>query len=70
MIVCHCEVVSDRDVASAVREGANSVAEVCRRTGAGRNCGTCIFSVKQLVCEHGVEFAPSAALMEVERAAS
>lgn len=68
MIVCHCQVVSDRDVAAALRDGARNVSEVCRSTGAGRNCGTCIFSVKQLVCQHEQVAAPL--LVEAERAAS
>lgn len=52
MIVCHCAVVSSGDVADALDAGARSVSEVCRRTGAAQNCGTCIFSVKQVVCQH------------------
>lgn len=49
MIVCHCEVVSDREVVDSIRRGARTPAEVCRLTGAGRNCGTCLFSVRQLL---------------------
>jgi bacterioferritin-associated ferredoxin len=52
MIVCHCAVVSSGDIAAALDEGAPTVSEVCRRTGAAQNCGTCIFSVKQVVCQH------------------
>ena len=52
MIVCHCAVVSSGDVADALDEGARTVSEVCRRTGAAQSCGTCIFSVKQVVCQH------------------
>ena len=52
MIVCHCAVVSSGDIAAALDTGARSVSEVCRRTGAAQNCGTCIFSVKQVVCQH------------------
>ena len=52
MIVCHCHVVNDRAVAAAVRDGARTLGEVCRTTGAGRDCGACVFSVRRLVCEH------------------
>lgn len=52
MIVCHCAVVSSGDVVAALDAGARTVSEVCRRTGAARNCGACIFSVKQVVCQH------------------
>lgn len=51
VIVCQCKVVSDEAVAAAVRAGARSVAQVCRSTGAGRDCGSCVFAVKRLVCE-------------------
>ena len=52
MIVCHCRVVSDREVMRAVDEGARSLADVCRDTGAGRDCGACVLSVKRLLCQH------------------
>ncbi len=52
MIVCHCEVVSDRDVRAALGEGARSVGAVCRSTGAAQDCGSCIFTVKAIVCDH------------------
>ena len=54
MIVCHCGVVSSSDIAAAVEAGAGSVSDVCRRTGAAQNCGTCVFSVRQVVCQHEV----------------
>ena len=52
MIVCHCKVVTDRDVHAALADGARSVGAVCRSTGAARDCGSCIFTVKALVCDH------------------
>jgi NAD(P)H-nitrite reductase large subunit len=52
MILCHCAVVTSRHVTEALQAGARSVSEVCRRTGAAQGCGTCVFSVKQVVCEH------------------
>jgi bacterioferritin-associated ferredoxin len=70
MIVCHCRVVSDRTVAAAVLEGARSVSSVCRTTGAGRDCGACVFSLKRLVCEHGSPLVPSLTTPEVDVAAS
>ncbi|MDP3893510.1 bacterioferritin-associated ferredoxin [Nocardioides sp.] len=68
MIVCHCEVVSDRQVTRAIDEGARTVATVCRATGAGKSCGSCIFTVKRLLCHH--EEAGRVAFVEVEGAAS
>ncbi|WP_374969474.1 bacterioferritin-associated ferredoxin [Terrabacter sp. BE26] len=52
MIVCHCAVVTDGGVTEAWDAGARSLGQVCRATGAGTDCGACIFSVKRLLCEH------------------
>jgi len=71
VIVCHCSVVTDRDVSAAVDAGARSVAAVCRSTGAGRDCGSCVFSLKRLVREHGTTpVGPVSELSEVDVAAS
>lgn len=67
MIVCHCKVVSDRDVHAALADGARSVSAVCRRTGAATDCGACVFTVKAIVCAHHAE---DAALIEADGAAS
>ncbi|MBF4163665.1 (2Fe-2S)-binding protein [Nocardioides acrostichi] len=52
MIVCHCEVVTSSQVATTLAAGARTVAQVCRATGAGKNCGSCVFSVRRLVIDH------------------
>jgi bacterioferritin-associated ferredoxin len=67
MIVCHCSVVSDRAVTSAVDAGARTLGQVCQSTGAGKDCGACVFSVKRLLCEHGTTRPPH--VMEVQVAA-
>jgi bacterioferritin-associated ferredoxin len=59
MIVCHCGVVSDRDVTAAADDGARTLTEVCRRTGAGQHCGGCVFSVRRILCQHGAVLAPA-----------
>jgi bacterioferritin-associated ferredoxin len=59
MIVCHCQVVSDRAVAATIDDGARTLAQVCQRTGAGQNCGGCIFSLEKILCEHGRTVDPS-----------
>jgi bacterioferritin-associated ferredoxin len=41
MIVCHCFCVSDREIRVCAREGACSVTEVGRASGAGTGCGGC-----------------------------
>jgi bacterioferritin-associated ferredoxin len=73
MIVCHCRVVTDRTVVVAVEAGARSLGAVCRSTGAGQDCGACVFSLKRLVCEHGSAPVPALsapAHLEVDVAAS
>jgi bacterioferritin-associated ferredoxin len=57
MIVCQCGVVSSGDIANALDAGARKVGEVCRRTGAAQKCGNCIFSVRQVICQHGQQRA-------------
>jgi bacterioferritin-associated ferredoxin len=68
VIVCHCMVVNDDDVDRAVANGARTLAQVCGATGAGRNCGSCVFTLKRLLCEH--ETSTTVSVLEVEGAAS
>jgi bacterioferritin-associated ferredoxin len=68
VIVCHCKVVNDQAVTRAVDAGARTVSQVCHATGAGRDCGSCVFTLKRLLCEH--EGRAGDTLMEVEGAAS
>ncbi|WP_310963367.1 (2Fe-2S)-binding protein [Nocardioides terrisoli] len=68
MIVCHCAVVRCGDVREAADRGASTVAQVCGATGAGRDCGACVFALKRVLCEH--QDSMSVPLPEVEGAAS
>jgi bacterioferritin-associated ferredoxin len=68
VIVCHCEVVNDDAVGRAIDNGARTLAQVCGATGAGRNCGSCVFTLKRLLCQH--ESHTRASVVEVEGAAS
>jgi bacterioferritin-associated ferredoxin len=70
VIVCHCRVVTDRAVTAAVAAGAGSLAGVCRSTGAGQDCGSCVFAVRRLMCEHVGTGPLPATLTEVDVAAS
>lgn len=51
MLVCHCRGISDRQIRRTVRDGASSVREVARATGAGMRCGGCRDNVKRVVGE-------------------
>lgn len=60
MLVCQCRGVSDRQIRRAVKNGACSLREVARETGAGMRCGGCRSSVAQVVQEAlQSEFRPS-----------
>jgi bacterioferritin-associated ferredoxin len=67
VIVCHCNVVTDRDVHAALADGARSVGTVCRIAGAAQDCGSCIFTVRALVCDH---LAQERRALEADGAAS
>jgi bacterioferritin-associated ferredoxin len=41
MILCHCAGVTDSTIARVIEEGAASVADVTRLTGAGLCCAPC-----------------------------
>jgi bacterioferritin-associated ferredoxin len=41
MILCQCAAVSDRTIERMIGEGVSSVAEIVRRSGAGRRCAPC-----------------------------
>jgi bacterioferritin-associated ferredoxin len=52
MIVCHCRGLSDRKIREVIRRGAHSPREVALACHAGRNCGGCIPTVRELIeCE-------------------
>ena len=73
MIVCHCAVVGDQQIAAAAAAGASTLSQVCASTGAGKDCGSCVFSVRRLLCENaGTEVASDLPHIpaEADRAAS
>lgn len=49
MLVCHCEVVSDRAIRAAISDGASNVDAVGHACGAGQNCGGCIPGIEELL---------------------
>jgi bacterioferritin-associated ferredoxin len=60
-------VVSDKSVDAAITEGNRTVSSVCRSTGAGQDCGGCIFTLKAMVCQHRDDLSSD---LEVADAAS
>jgi bacterioferritin-associated ferredoxin len=49
VIVCQCKRVSDRKVASCVSKGCSSLRELCAQTGAGRDCGSCVRQLREML---------------------
>lgn len=49
MLICHCNGISDRAIRHAVRNGAETPADVARACGAGTGCGGCLKAVNQLI---------------------
>lgn len=74
MLVCHCRGVSDRQIKRAVKNGACTLRDVARETGAGMRCGGCRSNVAQVVqealkAEFRATSAPSMIRLEVPLAA-
>jgi bacterioferritin-associated ferredoxin len=54
MYVCLCYGVSDAEVREAIASGAEDLAELGRRTGAGTDCGQCRERLGELLADlHG-----------------
>lgn len=41
MLVCHCAAVNDATVRAAISDGARTIEDVTRASGAGGGCGGC-----------------------------
>jgi bacterioferritin-associated ferredoxin len=49
--VCHCEVVSDHSIRSAVTAGARDIDAVATLCGAGGACGGCHPAIEDLIAD-------------------
>ena len=47
-----------RTTFDALDDGARTLGDACRRTGAAQQCGTCVFSVRKVLCEHVARALP------------
>lgn len=61
MIICHCRVVSAREVTRAIDAGAHSVEEIGERCAAGTHCGGCHPELERLLCERAERMAGAGA---------
>ncbi|MDX1659855.1 MAG: (2Fe-2S)-binding protein [Nitriliruptorales bacterium] len=53
MIVCHCKVLTDRDIHAAIDSGADEVCALASVCGAASECGGCLPTVRQLMERRG-----------------
>jgi bacterioferritin-associated ferredoxin len=51
VLVCHCKVVTDREVQAAVSAGARDEFDVADTCGAGSVCGGCVPLITALLSE-------------------
>lgn len=49
MYVCVCLAVTDKEVETAIDEGAETLEQVTRACGAGGDCGSCHEMIEQLI---------------------
>lgn len=54
MYVCHCGVVTDREIRAAIDGGARDVCAVAERCGAAVRCGGCVPAVCELLAAAGI----------------
>jgi bacterioferritin-associated ferredoxin len=54
MIVCHCAVVSDRQVRDAIHGGATDVCALAEVCGTSQRCGGCLPAIRQELAAHGL----------------
>ena len=52
MIVCVCRAVSDREIRSSVRDGAQTMRQLRTELGVATCCGKCGPRVRELLDEH------------------
>jgi bacterioferritin-associated ferredoxin len=61
MVVCHCHVVSDRELRAEIASGALDATDLAMRCGAGSRCGGCGPVVEAILAEEKVRLHGSLA---------
>ncbi len=63
MIVCVCRAVSDRQIRSSIRDGAETMPQLRADLGVATCCGKCGPRVRELLGEHRADEARGAAML-------
>lgn len=58
-LVCMCNFVTEREILSAIRNGAVSLRDVTEMTGAGESCGRCKTVIENMLKEASVNVEPN-----------
>jgi bacterioferritin-associated ferredoxin len=61
MIVCVCKAVSDRQIRSAVKDGASCMRDLNRELGVGACCGKCVPEARKVLANSLPSSVPSSA---------
>jgi bacterioferritin-associated ferredoxin len=70
MYVCLCIGVTDRDIKTVLKEGACTVSEVMRCSGAGTRCGSCVPAIAGIVSASSGEAPASRRALQMAPPAS
>ena len=54
MILCHCAVVTDREVRAAIADGATNVCALAEVCGTSKACGGCLPAIRDELRRHGL----------------
>ncbi|MBW3576764.1 MAG: (2Fe-2S)-binding protein [Actinobacteria bacterium] len=68
MYVCHCVLVTDREIHAAVECGARDECAIARLCGAGSRCGGCLPFIRDLLAERGIDIDEPVTSREVRQA--
>lgn len=51
-LVCVCNMVSEKEILTALKKGARSTSDIQRATKAGTSCGRCLMTIDRIVEEY------------------
>lgn len=51
-LVCICNMVSEKEIKAALKDGAATTEDIQRVTSAGTNCGKCLMTIDQIISEY------------------